>query len=104
MKLQTKKNLLWAVMPVMMLMLTTLSGCGEKPTHEEWQQEYDKYCSQRISKFNYEGHRYIIFSSGKDGNRSLGGITHDENCECRRLHSNPYDINIAQTDSSNHNP
>lgn len=31
-----------------------------------------------ISKFNYNGHSYIMF----DGNESMNGIIHDPDCSC----------------------
>lgn len=56
-----------------------LTSCTQrKVTHDDWQSEHDKRCGSRITKFNYEGHSYLLFENGHQA-----GITHDANCECR---------------------
>lgn len=58
-----------------------LASCNEKPyTHEEWQREHDREAASHITKFNYEGHSYLLYQDGPHGR----GICHDENCECKK--------------------
>lgn len=39
-----------------------LTSCKEQPyTHEDWQREQDKRCASCITKFNYEGHSYLLY-------------------------------------------
>lgn len=58
-----------------------LTSCKEQPyTHEDWQREQDRDCASHITKFNYEGHSYLLYRYGYHG----GGICHDENCECKK--------------------
>ena len=57
-----------------------LTSCKEQPyTHEDWQREQDKRCASCITKFNYEGHSYLLYQYGHGI-----GICHDENCECKK--------------------
>lgn len=65
-----------------------LTSCKEQPySHEDWQREQDKYCASRITKFNYEGHSYLLYQDGPHGR----GICHDENCVCRKGGKNAQD-------------
>lgn len=41
----------------------------------------------KIHKFEYEGHTYLYFMEGA-GHRAWAGLTHDENCKCRKNVSN----------------
>lgn len=60
-----------------------LSSCTyKKVTHDEWQSQHDRECASRITKFNYEGHSYLLYERNL-GNASTAGITHDANCQCR---------------------
>lgn len=57
-----------------------LTSCNEQTyTHEYWQREQDKICAPRITKFNYEGHSYLLYQYGYGR-----GICHDENCDCKK--------------------
>ena len=56
-----------------------LTSCDPVQTHEEWQREQDYKCATRITKFNYEGHSYLLYQYGHGI-----GICHDENCECKK--------------------
>ena len=57
-----------------------LTSCKEQPyTHEDWQKEKDREAASRITKFNYEGHSYLLYQYGYGR-----GICHDENCECKK--------------------
>lgn len=60
------------------------TSCSNDDSHQQWQDRQDRYCAERITKFNYEGHSYLKFTSGK---YNSVGITHDENCQCRSLPS-----------------
>lgn len=39
----------------------------------------------RIQKVEYEGHTYLYFLE-QNGRAGFAGITHDENCKCRKGH------------------
>lgn len=41
----------------------------------------------KIRKFEYEGHTYLYFKENW-GNTGYAGLTHDENCKCRKHVSN----------------
>lgn len=41
----------------------------------------------RLRKFEYEGHSYLYFTESS-GHRGWAGLTHDENCKCRKNVSN----------------
>ena len=56
-------------------------------THEEWQETYDKECASHITKFNYEGHTYLLY---RDGDRGIGFV-HDANCDCYYIPNSDYD-------------
>lgn len=58
-----------------------LSSCDSKPiTHDELQRRRDREIAARISKFNYEGHSYLLYRYGAHG----CGVCHDENCPCKK--------------------
>ncbi len=62
------------------ILALALTSCSEhKATHDEWQERHDREWSSRITKFNYEGHSYLLYQDGAHGR----GICHDANCECR---------------------
>lgn len=56
-------------------------------THEDWQKYQDRECASHITKFNYEGHSYLLY---RDGDRGTG-IAHDANCECFFIPNSDYD-------------
>lgn len=62
-----------------------LTSCGPAPTHDELQRRRDREIAARISKFNYEGHSYLLYRYGTYS----CGVCHDENCKCKQ--SNPSD-------------
>lgn len=61
------------------LLALTLTGCENNKT----QQQIDAEISSRITKFNYEGHKYLLYKRpyAKGG---VGGITHDPDCSCHK--------------------
>lgn len=65
------------------LALASCSGSATK-THEDWQREHDKRCASRITKFNYEGHSYLLYQYGVGNKEGVAGICHDANCECQK--------------------
>lgn len=67
-----------------MMAVSFLVSC-DKPSHEDWQTQHDKYCAQRITKFRYEGHVYLLFRS--ESRNSTAGMTHDANCPCHVLNT-----------------
>ena len=63
---------------ILTLLTLTLTGCEDnKP-----QQQIDAEIAGHITKFNYEGHKYLLYKRyyGKGG---IAGITHDPDCLCR---------------------
>lgn len=44
-----------------------LESCTSSATHEDWQKMQDKECASRITKFNYEGHSYLLYRYVKEG-------------------------------------
>lgn len=61
-----------------------LTSCGPAPTHEQWQREQDHKCATRITKFNYEGHSYLLYQYQANTSNAVAGICHDENCPCKK--------------------
>lgn len=66
------------IITIAAVVLALTSCSGKEYTHDEWQSQHDRECATRITKFNYEGHSYLLYSDGHGR-----GITHDANCECR---------------------
>lgn len=60
-----------------------LTSCGPTPTHEQWQERQDREAASRITKFNYEGHSYLLYQA-VGSTHTAAGICHDENCSCKR--------------------
>lgn len=67
------------IIAIVALAVALTSCTGREYTHDEWQENHDRDCASHITKFNYEGHSYLLYSNGPHG----VGITHDANCECR---------------------
>lgn len=66
-------------------MCLALTSCKEQPyTHEDWQNEKDREAASRITKFNYEGHSYLLYQYHIGAQWGVAGICHDENCECKK--------------------
>lgn len=63
--------------------ITLVTGCTSV-TNEDWQSDQDRRCAQRITKFNYEGHSYLLYQAGGNSHMAVAGITHDANCQCRK--------------------
>lgn len=66
-----------------LLLLVLITSCAE-PNHEQWQKRHDKECATKITKFNYEGHSYLLYRDGA-GNYKTTGLTHDANCQCYQI-------------------
>lgn len=60
-----------------------LTSCVDSPTHEDWQKHHDRECASHITKFNYEGHQYLLYEYGTHTAVSVS-ICHDENCHCKK--------------------
>lgn len=54
------------------LLALTLTGCEPKT---------DNDFAERITEFNYKGHRYLYFDNVHN---TKSGITHDPNCPCQK--------------------
>lgn len=61
-----------------------LTSCDPVQTHEEWQREQDYKYDTRITKFNYEGHSYLLYQYQANTRNAVAGICHDENCPCKK--------------------
>lgn len=62
-----------------------LASCATPaPTQEQWQAEQDHEAASRITKFNYEGHSYLLYQYHIGAQWGVAGICHDENCECKK--------------------
>lgn len=70
-------------------MLVIATSCAE-PNHEQWQKHQDKECVSKITKFNYEGHSYLLYRDGA-GRYETAGITHDANCPCYNISDSDFD-------------
>lgn len=70
-------------------MVCRLTSCHET-THKEWQEQHDEECAARITKFNYEGHSYLLYEYNC-GHASTAGITHDANCHCYNIPDSDFD-------------
>ena len=77
-----KSIALGRLMPIALAAVCSIAyaSCNNDGSHQQWQERQDRYCAERITKFNYEGHSYLKFTGGK---YDSVGITHDENCRCR---------------------
>lgn len=71
---------------VILAVAVAVSSCSDSApkTHEDWQRNQDKRCASRITKFNYEGHSYLLYQDGVGYREGVAGICHDENCECKK--------------------
>lgn len=95
-----QKGIKWLFVVVLLL----AAGCTPA-SHEEWQVEQDRRCAQRITKFNYEGHSYLLYRDGGNGNCAIAGITHDANCPCRNAYpANAGESVIESNDTINNLP
>lgn len=62
-----------------------LISCSQTPTtHEQWQDQQDREAASRITKFNYEGHSYLLYQYHIGAQWGVAGICHDENCDCKK--------------------
>lgn len=81
-------------MKTKILLLIIAMACGltscHKANNEEWQEHHDKECAAHITKFNYEGHSYLLYENNF-GNASTAGITHDANCHCYNIPDSDFD-------------
>lgn len=59
------------ILTLLALLALTLTGCEPKT---------DNDFAERITEFNYKGHRYLYFNNGHN---TRSGITHDPDCPCR---------------------
>lgn len=66
------------------LMIMCLASC-QPVTHDDWQKHQDKECATRITKFNYEGHSYLLYRHNE-----VESITHDPNCHCYNIPDSDY--------------
>ena len=66
------------------VLASCLASC-EPATHEDWQKYHDKECATRITKFNYEGHSYLLYRHNESES-----ITHDANCDCYKIPDSDY--------------
>ena len=62
----------------------SLTSCGPASTHEQWQERQDREAASRITKFNYEGHSYLLYKYHIGSQSDVAGICHDENCPCKK--------------------
>ena len=65
---------------------TTVSKTGQVTRTTTYEHDPDReYHSYEftIKKLEYEGHTYLYFTEG-NGHQAWAGITHDENCKCRK--------------------
>lgn len=71
---------------VILAVAVAVASCSDSATkaHEDWQSEQDKRCASRITKFNYEGHSYLLYQYGVGHQEGVAGICHDENCDCKK--------------------
>ena len=76
--MKTKLSFITAVLAL------CLASC-EPATHEDWQKYHDKECATRITKFNYEGHSYLLYRHNKSES-----IAHDANCQCYNISGSDY--------------
>lgn len=59
--------------------LNVICSCEDSKTYNEM-----SICGVgRISKFDYEGHTYLIRNKPVNGYIGYGGMCHDENCKCK---------------------
>lgn len=75
---------------ITLLTLVGVISCAEPPSHEQWQKHQDKECASKITKFNYEGHSYLLYRDGI-GDCRTAGITHDANCPCYKIPDSDFD-------------
>lgn len=64
---------------ILALLALTLTGC---------EVESDSDFAERITEFNYKGHRYLRYSEWY-GKGRVGGITHDPDCPCLESSAQP---------------
>ena len=65
------------------LALFALTGCEDN--NNKTQQQINAEIAERITKFDYEGHKYLLYKRyyNKGG---IGGIAHDPDCPCHHNH------------------
>lgn len=64
--------------------ILALISCVSKNAQSSDSQTFDDEIGT-ISKFEYEGHTYLIRKAGPSlGYKGFGGLCHDENCKCKK--------------------
>ncbi|TGY80911.1 hypothetical protein [Lepagella muris] len=89
-RLITMQRIAKAIFLVALLFIVAMIGLAiscKPATHAEWQELHDKECASHITKFNYEGHTYLLYNDGDIG----VGIAHDANCDCFYIPNSDYD-------------
>lgn len=64
-----------SIINLLALLALTLTGCEPKT---------DSDFAERITEFNYKGHRYLYFNNGHN---TRSGIIHDPDCPCHKTNS-----------------
>ena len=65
---------------------SVLVSCSvDQDTHTEWQRQQNRHFAERVTKVVYEGHSYLLYKDKDGNNYGFAGITHDENCLCRKV-------------------
>lgn len=68
------------------ILMFILASCTSSATQEDLQKIQDEKHASRITKFNYEGHSYLLYRYGKKS----AGIAHDMNCHCHDIKDSDY--------------